>query len=432
MATESSVTSIRVRMYRHGFGDCFLLSFFHARKRVFSMLVDCGLRHGTRSEEVPIEDVIADLKKTLTVSGGQPKLDVLVATHEHWDHISFFHPEKYPDLFAEFEIGQVWLAWTEDPKDKEATAINSRLREGVAALQVAVAGLKESQELEAMRFSGLHFGADVTAARESFNASLENVLDFYGVTSRSKVSRSGIRYKPKGKVSVETEVAINHISELGRNGGGIHYLSPGTMVSPKSVPAGVNIYVLGPPRSSRINKSRPSTRKGKPVETYLSIDDSGLRGFVDGLLQLGAEQSSSTNVPEEARRRHTGPFHASVGLSPEKARDEFPWLEQTYFRPDEEYRRIEHNWMDIAGQFALQLDGAINNTSLVLAIELAESGKVLLFPGDAQVGSWLSWHDHTWKVKRASGTEEVTAEQLLNNTVLYKVSHHGSHNATIR
>jgi hypothetical protein len=84
------------------------------------------------------------------------------------------------------------------------------------------------------------------------------------------------------------------------------------------------------------------------------------------------------------------------------------------------------------GQFALQLDGAINNTSLVLAIELEGSGSVLLFPGDAQVGSWLSWHEHQWKVKRGDKTETVTAEDLLKNTVLYKVSHHGSHNATVK
>jgi hypothetical protein len=68
----------------------------------------------------------------------------------------------------------------------------------------------------------------------------------------------------------------------------------------------------------------------------------------------------------------------------------------------------------------------------VLAFELEDSGKVLLFTGDAQVGSWLSWHDHTWKVKRGDKTETITAEDLLKNTVLYKVGHHGSHNATVK
>jgi hypothetical protein len=48
--------------------------------------------------------------------------------------------------------------------------------------------------------------------------------------------------------------------------------------------------------------------------------------------------------------------------------------------------------LGLAGRLALQLDSDTNNTSLVLAFELGKSGRVLLFPGDAQVGNWLSWH----------------------------------------
>jgi hypothetical protein len=55
---------------------------------------------------------------------------------------------------------------------------------------------------------------------------------------------------------------------------------------------------------------------------------------------------------------------------------------------------------------------------------------VLLFPADAQVGNWLSWHRHAWD--RDGGGEKVRARELLERTVLYKVGHHGSHNATLR
>ena len=41
-------------------------------------------------------------------------------------------------------------------------------------------------------------------------------------------------------------------------------------------------------------------------------------------------------------------------------------------------------------EFALKIDNDVNNTSLALALELADK-RVLLFPGDAQVGNWLSW-----------------------------------------
>jgi hypothetical protein len=85
-------------------------------------------------------------------------------------------------------------------------------------------------------------------------------------------------------------------------------------------------------------------------------------------------------------------------------------------------------WLGSAEQLALALDSATNNTSLALAIELVESGQVLLFPADAQVGNWLSWHSLRWE----EGDQTVTAPDLLARTRFYKVGHHGSHNATLK
>jgi len=92
------------------------------------------------------------------------------------------------------------------------------------------------------------------------------------------------------------------------------------------------------------------------------------------------------------------------------------------------WRRIDDDWLGNAEDLALQLDNCINNTSLVLAIEFVKSQKVMLFAGDAQVGNWLSWHDLPgWKLPDG---RMVTVPALLERTVLYKVGHHGSHNAT--
>jgi hypothetical protein len=54
--------------------------------------------------------------------------------------------------------------------------------------------------------------------------------------------------------------------------------------------------------------------------------------------------------------------------------------------------------------------------------------KVLLFAADAQRGNWISWTKGVWK----DGAREVTTRDLLARTVLYKVGHHGSHNATLK
>jgi hypothetical protein len=107
---------------------------------------------------------------------------------------------------------------------------------------------------------------------------------------------------------------------------------------------------------------------------------------------------------------------------------------------NQDWRRIDTDWLSSVSQLALDLDDHVNNTSLVLAFELGDGddAPVLLFPGDAQVGNWLSWHQ--LQAPRALGDgsggrgdqRTVTAADLLKRTVLYKVGHHASHNATLK
>ena len=60
--------------------------------------------------------------------------------------------------------------------------------------------------------------------------------------------------------------------------------------------------------------------------------------------------------------------------------------EQRETRTDEAWRRIDDDWLGASGEFALQLDSYTNNTSLVLAFELVNTKKVLLFVAYAQIG----------------------------------------------
>jgi hypothetical protein len=101
-----------------------------------------------------------------------------------------------------------------------------------------------------------------------------------------------------------------------------------------------------------------------------------------------------------------------------------------YFDDAADWRKIDVDWLSVATDLALQLDKMTNNSSLALAIERVADGKVLLFPADAQQGSWLSWHGLQWTVPGRSKPVGVT--DLLNRTVFYKVGHHASHNATLR
>jgi hypothetical protein len=103
-------TAIRIRMYRPGFGDCFLIRFL-SEEGPRHALIDFGAHmHG----EIGTMDEIMD---DIEAETGK-KLAFVIATHAHRDHISGFG--KFAARFSEFAIGEVWLPWTDNPKDPDA------------------------------------------------------------------------------------------------------------------------------------------------------------------------------------------------------------------------------------------------------------------------------------------------------------------------
>ena len=126
---KTPVREVRVRMYRQGLGDCFLL-IFPGRGKPFHMLVDCGVLLGTPDQEAKMQEVANDIA---TTCGGC--LDLLVATHEHWDHLSGFAQAK--EVFEKIDVQELWLAWTEDPEDARAAELRQGRRAALKALHVA-------------------------------------------------------------------------------------------------------------------------------------------------------------------------------------------------------------------------------------------------------------------------------------------------------
>src|SRR5450631_2995543 len=86
----SALPKLRVRMYRQGLGDCFLLTFDLGGDEKH-VLIDCGTL-GSKYTDVKLPDVIDDIDKT---TGGH--LHLVVATHQHQDHLSGF--AKVADQF---------------------------------------------------------------------------------------------------------------------------------------------------------------------------------------------------------------------------------------------------------------------------------------------------------------------------------------------
>jgi hypothetical protein len=184
----------------------------------------------------------------------------------------------------------------------------------------------------------------------------------------------------------------------------------------------LRIYVLGPPRSKAAIRLEEKTSEMYRL-AGLERGRLAVRALAGGLAASGevAAAGSDDAVPFDG---NTGTSLAAVldGSAKGSAAD---FIRSSY-ASGEPWRRIDDDWMGAASDLAMQLDRGVNNTSLVLAFEDIESERVYLFPGDAQIGSWLSWQDLSWPL----GEGETRAADLLARTVYLKVAHHGSHNAT--
>ena len=194
---------IRIRMYRVGFGDCFLLSIPAAKDqntdRQQHILIDCGVH--SRGDIGTIEKVVDNIGEVT-----DRKLAVIIATHAHQDHISGF--SKFGDIFTKFKIREIWLPWTWNEKDKEALDIQKR--------QIAL-----TQQL----FQ--HFHAQGLAGNQDAIFTIEN-LNLRENSHAIDLLKSGFGdYKTK-----------------------IRYLRVGDSLTPKDISiAGLLVNILGPPKS---------------------------------------------------------------------------------------------------------------------------------------------------------------------------------------
>lgn len=391
---------VRIRMYRQGLGDCFLLSFQQERNEHIHLLIDCGVVLGTGEPGVVMTKVAEDVRRE---TGG--KLDYLVITHEHWDHLSGFDQKQARAVFSKFKVGKLWLGWTEDETD----ALAASLREDRERKKRAAQATKKEVE---KRMKAAHAAKKMAEGRklEKRAQRMAEILGLFGV-------------RAAGESSAEEE-------DGGGTAGALKFLKkkcPPTIIETgKSYPmAGVNgarVYVVGPP------KDTDSMRQTNPYqgEGY-GLGDEAI-GLADAFL-AGFNPADETGQPFAKHLRRS--LKRLKARSARRTRETLPGLD-SYYRPTYGWRNIDDAWLATGERLALQLDNATNNTSLVLAFEL-EDGDVLLFVGDAQAGNWRSWDSVTWDVKADGGDKRrVTAEDLLKRTIFYKVGHYGSHNATLK
>ncbi len=436
---EAPSTGVKVRMYRHGHGDCFLLAMRSSNRRSARpvyVLIDCGLKPGSEVKDgQTIDKIIADVG---AATGN--RLDVVLVTHEHQDHVNGFLKKKPRGggklCFDPIKIGELWLAWTEDGDDDFANSLRERFNDtllGLVHSQQRLAAAGGADQAEAVReLLELETGGDETAGAEP---PLLQAL----VAARARSPHLSLR--EQGALAIEgisNKRAIQYLRDKAERKPPL-FLRPDQ--GPYAIPgvSGAKVYALGPPRN---------------VDLLLSLDPTGSEEFHFGADPLGAARAFGLDGPSRSffaafegagPGATAGPFSSRHYIPAERVFADVPadidplrhrMLHHylgVYGRPGDDagpspWRRIDGDWLGDSEALALRLNDEVNNTSLVIAIELPATGKVLLFTGDAQRGSWISWSDLSWT---APGASPVTARDLLARTVFYKVGHHGSHNATL-
>lgn len=419
---SSSALEIYVRMYRalekqrtyRGLlGDCFLIRVLRDGHQS-TILIDCGLLLGSPNAQARMRMVATDI---VAQCGGDldahrpGALDLLVVTHEHWDHISGF--SQASDIFFDPErlkIGSLWMAWTEDPDNKIAQELRARFDKSGAAFSAIAARLDRERT---------RFGADASAR------AMSGLEGFLGATTAGGGTLAGREVMDRLKALGDAK---------GSDPTSVAFLSPG-MVCTTPGRNGLRAFVLGPPTDLKLLfKDSPSS--GTAQETYLDspqFDGAPLLKFADG-----ADPNPSTDSPFAPPfcRISAKELEGSLANGTSADGPAREWLRAYYYGvPSTDAaastanarRRIDTDWLGAAGPLALKLDSDTNNTSLVLAFDLPD-GTVMLFAADAQIGNWLSWHNQDYTDE--TGTVH-TATQLLGRTRFYKVGHHGSHNATL-
>src|SRR5262249_8205631 len=101
------------------------------------VLIDCGtLAQGSQ----PIAQVAKDVVEAVRESDGVARIDVVIATHRHRDHVSGFADP----VWGQVEVKEVWMPWTEDPTDADARVIRERQSRLAAQLDKDLAALVQA------------------------------------------------------------------------------------------------------------------------------------------------------------------------------------------------------------------------------------------------------------------------------------------------
>ena len=321
--------TVSIRMYNVGFGDCFLITLPGKR----TVLVDAGFHSQGKGKfsgnELP-DQILTDVMSIK----GEPRIDVVIATHRHQDHVFSFNSKKW----AQFEVGEVWLPWVEDRSNEQASRLWKKQQNFAMQLAAAMptfsldAGTRKNVEFMLWN-AGINNLASIDEA-QGFEASAwsnAGALDCLheGFARRDRLRPRFLPETQKFPESFETAVLPD-----------------------------VLIHVLGPARDPKLIEELDPEADG---ETYRAL-----------ALRAAAVDAIPGEILDPPFDEQWIVPKSDLGVPPLTPTDE---------------KRINELANSADAVFAAEkVDGMINSTSLVLILEIGKAR--LLLPGDAEWGTW--------------------------------------------
>src|SRR5262245_9318286 len=145
---------IRVRMYRVGFGDFFLLT-VPGNDGPAHILIDCGVHAADiKSMGACVQDLMQTTKK---------RLALVILTHYHADHMSGF-ASNYDDFVSFDHVGAVWITNRLDPRNPAASKFMAQLTSVAQGLQLRLGARDDPEGKEAQRKVFNALGVEMGAA----------------------------------------------------------------------------------------------------------------------------------------------------------------------------------------------------------------------------------------------------------------------------
>lgn len=360
--------NIRIRMYRIGFGDFFLMT-VRGKNGPAHILIDCGVHAANINT---INDCVQDMKKE---TGN--RLALVILTHYHADHMSGF-ASNYDD-FANFEVGAVWITNRLDPANAGASKFMAQISSAAQQLKLQLGARNDDAGIEAHR-------------------KVENAL---GVASEDGGGGSNAK-------------ALRLLQSGFKNKPPVYYYQGGdTPTLPDELKGTITAEILAPSPKDSGGEFAASDNK---TEQYLAA--LGDNGVPDATRVRPFDQKKWPATAAEYPANTFDEFDTGlIDQARKPKRDGASELEKT----------LASMQPDTLAAAADKLDGTLNNQSLVVLFTC--NGKKLLFVGDAQWGNWAYWLYGKAVTGSDPGITD-RAKQILGSVDFYKVGHHGSTNAT--